>query len=113
MGAVTAVLAEKPTNARSRVGHAIGRERHQERSRRRPRRVGVLMASAQQAESSKVSRTMAVDAQPLPSTFASRRVATRPQGAEQTDLARQAVNPFEQAHPSQEPTHKRSSGSVA
>jgi hypothetical protein len=37
---------------------------------------------------------MATDGQPLPSAFASRRVRTFPTGAERTDLARQAANPF-------------------
>jgi hypothetical protein len=38
--------------------------------------------------------TMAADGQPLPSAFASRRVRTRPMGAERTDLARHTANPF-------------------
>jgi hypothetical protein len=37
---------------------------------------------------------MAADGQPLPSAFASRRVRMLPAGAERTDLARQAGNPF-------------------
>jgi hypothetical protein len=38
--------------------------------------------------------TMAADGQPLPSAFPSCRVRTRRRGAERTDLARQAANPF-------------------